>query len=213
MKAFVVNRNRVTLTVNLCTWLAERGLEVIIVDNASAYPPLLDYYTRCPFKVMRLKENFGHTVIWLNGIAYEMGVKGRYIVTDPDLDLSGVPNDFVSVLSEGLDRHMSYPKCALSLELNDLPSSTEGNFIRKHEAKYWTIPLNDKYFLADTDTTLALYREGTFIYSLSAIRTNRPYTARHIPWYYTDFDNLPDDEKYYFLTANGSSSGKNRLLK
>jgi hypothetical protein len=70
-----------------------------------------------------------------------------------------------------------------------------------------------QYFLAPTDTTFALYRKGVINYSHSAIRTNRPYTCKHIPWYYTDFNLLNEEEKYYFRNANDSSSGKKRLMK
>ena len=112
---------------------------------------------------------------------------------------------------EGLNRYPNVDKCGLSLEINDLPDSTEGKFIRLREANYWEHPLDDKYFEACTDTTFALYRAGVNHYSYSAIRTNRPYTCKHIPWYYLDFESLSEEDKYYFNSANSSSSGKIRL--
>lgn len=214
MKVLIINRNRLTLPVKLADWCAARGLEPWFIDNASDYPPLLEYYANSPYPVLRLLENYGHTVPWMfDGRVLDMcGVNGPYIVTDPDIDFAGVPDDFLSVMEEGLNRHKQFDKCALSLEIEDLPDSNEGRFIRKHEAKYWLNPLDDKYYQADTDTTFAMYREGVRHYSHSAIRTMRPYTARHVPWYYTDFNSLPEDEQYYFRTANASSSGKARLL-
>jgi hypothetical protein len=198
----------------MADWCAARGCDPVFIDNDSDYPPLLEYYKKCRYGVIRLDINYGHTVLWdQRELLKSLVGNDRYIVTDPDLDLTGVPDDFLQVLNEGLNKYPEYDKCALSLEINDLPDSTEGNLVRnKFEPKYWKNPLDDKYYHADTDTTFALYREGIKHYSHSAIRTARPYTAKHVPWYYTDFNSLPEDEQYYFRTANDSSSGKKRLL-
>lgn len=213
MKAFIINFNRLTLPVKMADWLAQMGCEPIFIDNNSDYEPLLQYYLDTPYKVVYLKANYGHTVIWNHELKLLDKVNERYIVTDPDLDLSLVPNDFLRVLSHGLDKYPGYDKCGLSLEINDLPDTAEGILIKtKCEPKYWKTPLDNMYFRADTDTTLAMYREGVKNYSHSAIRTNRPYTARHLPWYYTDLKSLSKDEQYYFKTANESSTIKKRLV-
>ncbi|HEX2920185.1 MAG TPA: glycosyltransferase family 2 protein [Bacteroidales bacterium] len=214
MVVFIINYNRLTLPRNIADWCHAHGLEPVIVDNNSNYPLLLEYYEECPYQVIMLERNYGHKCIWDLGLIDELEIKDRYIITDPDLDLSGVPDDFLDVMSKGLDKYPSYDKCGLSLEINDLPDSDEGRFIRSNcEAGYWTKPLDPLYFHADTDTTFALYRENSREYNYNAIRTNRPYTARHIPWYYTDFNLLPEDEQYYFNSASRSSSGKKRLFK
>lgn len=216
MKVLIINFNRLMLPVKMADWIAARGCEPVFIDNASDYMPLLEYYAKAPYKVVRLEKNFGHTVIWQPGLKILDNIvgNGRYIVTDPDLDLTRVPDDFLQVLNSGLDRYTTYDKCGLSLEINDLPDTEECRLVRtRFEPQYWLHPLDESYFHADTDTTFALYREGVRWYSHSGIRTNRPYTARHVPWYYTDFANLPADEQYYFTKANKSSSGKKRLLK
>ncbi len=215
-KCLIINYNRLTLPVKMADWLSERDIEPVFIDNGSDYPPLIKYYEKCPYKVYKLGANYGHTCIWLPqlDILNKLGIKDRYVVTDPDLDLSGVPDDFLSVMNFGLDNYKAFDKCGLSLEINDLPNSEEGNYIRNGcEVRYWQHPLDSHYFEAATDTTFALYREGITLYSHSAIRTNRPYTAKHVPWYYTDFESLSDEEKYYFRSANNSSSGKKRLMK
>ncbi len=217
MKVFIINYNRLTLPVNLANWCYSNGLDPVFIDNGSDYPLLLQYYAHvCPYPVHRMGANFGHKVMWceaLHILEVEAGNE-RYIVTDPDLDLSGVPADFLEVMSKGLDKYPTYDKCGLSLEINDLPNSEEGNFIRYQcEARYWKTPLDNMFFKADTDTTFALYREGVKDYNHNAIRTNRPYTAKHVPWYYLNYGSLSDEEKYYFSSANDSSSGKQRLMK
>jgi hypothetical protein len=211
MKVFIINFNRLTLPAKMADWLYVKGCEPIFVDNNSDYPPLLQYYYNCPYQIFRMKENFGHRVIWESPI-FEKYLNERYIVTDSDLDLTGVPEDFLLRLQFGLNVHPEYDKCALSLEINDLPDYPEGRFIAFHEAKYWSNPIDAHFYKADTDTTFALYREGVRTYSHSAIRAMRPYTARHVPWYYKDFESLSEEDKYYFRTANASSSGKIRLM-
>jgi hypothetical protein len=203
------------MPVIMADWLYNHGIDPVFIDNGSTYKPLLDYYDQTKYEVYELGANYGHTCVWLPqlDILNKLGITGRYIVSDPDLDLSGVPDDFLDVLNRGLDKY-PFDKCGLSLEINDLPDTEEGRYIQdKTEVNYWRHPLDSQYFKADTDTTFALYREGVNHYSHSAIRTNRPYTCKHIPWYYTDFNSLSEEEKNYFRTANDSSSGKKRLMK
>lgn len=213
MKVLIIVFNRLIYPVKTAEWVALRGCEPVFIDNNSDYPPLLEYYKTTPYQVLRLKSNYGHTVLWQYPVLDKLGIKGRFIYTDPDLDLSGVPGDFVAVMNAGLDK---YPvdKCGLSLEINDLPDTEEGIYIKNGPEKpMWEDPLDDMYFRAITDTTFAMYRYPIGEYSHSAIRINRPYTCRHLPWYYTDMNNLPEDEQYYYRSANKSCTHKERFMK
>jgi len=210
MRVYIINYNRLTYLRQMVEWCKAHGLTPIIVDNDSNYKPLHDYYHTKPCQLIRMPKNYGHVVMWHNLIELP---KDRFIITDPDLDMSGVPDDFLQVMHQGLDRYPETPKCGLSLEISDLPDSEEGRLVREIEGVFWEKPLDDLYFDALCDTTFAMYREGWRGYTIDAIRVNRPYTARHYSWYYTDFDSLPEDEKHYYRTANESASGKKRLLK
>ena len=54
------NRNRYTFLKQLIDTLRKDGYSnIIVLDNDSTYPPLLDYYNSCPAKVIFLKENLG----------------------------------------------------------------------------------------------------------------------------------------------------------
>lgn len=207
--------NRLHLPVRMAEWVAARGCDPVFVDNNSDYPPLLDYYSKTPFRVLRLKANYGHTTLWNIDLLGMLGITDRFVYTDPDLELEGIPNDFLSVMNNGLDKYPQYSKCGFSLEINDLPDDEEGNFIKYGPEKpYWEKPLDDLYFEADTDTTFALYRYPIGEYGHSALRTNRPYTAKHLPWYYRDYSVLPEDEQYYYKTARTEfSSGLKRTRK
>jgi hypothetical protein len=194
MKCLIINFNRLALPSKLADWCANHGLEPIFIDNNSDYPPLLEYYGRCPYTVVRMGRNYSYLVVWNQNILDRLGITGRYIVTDPDLDLSGVPDDFLSVLEEGLNRYPQFDKCGFSLEINDLPPVSPLIW----EMQFWQKPLDSMYFDAAIDTTFALYkvRHATW----SGIRTNRPYTAHHVPWYYKNAEDLPEDEQYYYKT-------------
>jgi len=201
----------------MADWCAIHGVVPVFVDNNSDYPPLLAYYEDCKYKVIRLTQNYGHTVLWNKDndiLDSYVGNDERYIVTDPDLDLEGIPGNFLDILHIGLDKYSHIDKCGFSLEISDLPNTEEGNYIRTRvESRYWKKKYDAMYYNSPIDTTFALYREGVRNYSHIAVRTERPYTAKHIPWYYSDMSKLPDDEQYYFKTANDSSSGKKRLMK
>jgi hypothetical protein len=189
--------------MKMADYLHDCGIDPVFIDNASTYQPLLDYYKTCNYQTILLDKNYGHTVIWNAGILFKLGIDDEYIVTDSDLDLSEVPKDFLDVLRKGLDKYPKYEKCALSLRIDDLPNIEFSNFVRKTESGYWQRPLDDMYFDAATDTTFSLYR--TRVKSFNSIRTNIPYCARHVPWYYTDMNDISDDEKYYFKNIKTST--------
>jgi hypothetical protein len=210
MKAFIINFNRLTYLRDMVTWCLEHNLEPVIVDNASDYAPLLEYYHSKPCQIIQMPHNYGHTVMWQGLIKLP---KGRFIITDPDLDMSGVPDDFLKMMNLGLDCYPWAAKCGLSLEIDDIPEGLEKQAIYGIESNYWMHPLDPLFFKADVDTTFALYRETTREHTHVAVRCNRPYTARHYSWYYQDFEDIPKDEQNYYRTANASASGKNRLMK
>lgn len=200
MKAFVICYNRLTLVQNIAKILQDAGLDVHIIDNHSSYPPLLEWYKTCPYKVLMMDDNYGHTVFWSQSL-HKLVENERYILTDPDLDISDVPSDFVDILNKGLDKYPNFYKCGLSLKIDDLPETYMGNDVRGWESQFWQHKLDDQYYRADVDTTLAMYREGVVCYTINAIRTAPPYSARHIPWYYTSFEELPEDEKFYYSSS------------
>ena len=209
MKVFIVNYNRLELPKKLAEWVAERGCEPIFIDNHSDYAPLLSYYVSCRYRVLRMKENFGSRVVWEQKVLNWFSITDEYIVTDSDLDLSGVPDDFVKVLKEGLRKYPQFFKCGLSLEIKNLPATELAVQVRELEQHYWDFPLDDMYFKADVDTTFAMYSRRTYDGTeefLSGTRTNHPYTAKHVPWYYDNVENLSEDEQYYFKTADKSKT-------
>jgi glycosyltransferase involved in cell wall biosynthesis/cytochrome c-type biogenesis protein CcmH/NrfG len=212
--AFIINKNRLSSLRNLVEWLRRFDLEVVIIDNASTYEPLLKWYQRTSVEVMRMHVDHGHTVGWSKGI-FASRATDRFIVTDADLDLSDVPEDWLDVLSHGLDAS-GLPKCGFSLEIDDLPDCFPfKSQVCQWEAKYWAenAPVAG-FFGAAIDTTFALYRPDARLTQPSpgAWRTDRPYIARHLPWY-VDPSHLDDEELYFIAHASAVSSYAWRMNK
>ena len=58
------NFNRIDTLLILIKGLETRGYNnIYIIDNDSTYPPLLEYYKKCPYPVYMLNKNIGHLSI------------------------------------------------------------------------------------------------------------------------------------------------------
>lgn len=211
LQVFIINRNRLTTTRAMVEWLLRFDTEPLILDNGSTYPPLLEWYRNCPADVIRFNDNYGFGVGWDTGI---LGTVARddFVLSDADLDLSGIPDDWLQVLRRGLDRH-GRQKAGFSLEIDDLPDHyLLKKPVQDWESRFWRHRLDDEFFDAGVDTTFALCRHRTAKHRPGAdgVRAARPYTARHVPWY-IDVANMSEEELHYAQHATGSSSWTSRL--
>jgi len=206
--AYIINRDLIIWPKAQADHMSKvPEIEVVIVDNGSTYPPLLEWYEECPYRVVRM-ENVGAYVMedrellpWCKNALHPEATE--YIITDADLSIDDVPLDFLAQLRYGMELRPDVHKVGLNLEVNDLPED-HPNY---HMAHAWQdgmwLPelLHDGFYDAPVDTTFALYRTdrkggGT----MPAIRSDRPYVARHMPWYYTPAT-LPPDYVYYWKNA------------
>lgn len=187
------------------------GAEPIVIDNNSDYEPLLEWFAQAPCEVVRLTQNLGHHAPWLSGVIAGDSAP-LYVVTDCDLDLTGVPADVLEVLQGPLMWTRSQPiKSGLALRIDDLPAWQMS--VKQWESRWWRSPnkIDPRFFDAAIDTTFALYRGSTphdqcmRVMGISSVRLAGPYQARHVPWY-MDGENLDDENKNYFETANSSNS-------
>ena len=129
------------------------------------------------------------------------------MISDPDLDISSLPEDVLDRLHYGLSNFDIY-KCGLSLLLDDLPYATSEAARRVYliESGYWVNELEPGYFDASIDTTFALYEKGRLCKGfLSGARTAPPYHARHLPWYLSLAD-LDEEQTNYINTCSQDSS-------
>jgi hypothetical protein len=219
---FIIARDRFTCLKNMVEYLLDEQTDCtpIIIDNASTYQPLLDWYATNPCTIFRISENMGNCVLFTDPRP-EIGkpqffdvydCRDGYIVTDCDLDLSSIPKDFVKLFREAMIKYGWSTKVGFQLKIDDLPDNEltrnarmwEG--MNRGEGNY----LDDRRFIkAPIDTTFAMYRWIDLPLTRLAhnfdtsIRCAAPYECRHLTWYY-DKNNLPDDERYYLdhITAD-----------
>lgn len=202
--------NRLTTTRRLADQVACLPDAVpIIIDNASTWGPLLEWYNQCPYEVIRLPQNIGHHAPWKCG-AVDRTKSGFYVVTDCDLDIGDCPADLMDLLKVPFGWNDSVIKSGLGLRIDDLPPWQ--SVVKEWESRWWKFAAKDpRFFSALVDTTFAMYRAGTptthatRVVGAKSTRTAPPYLARHIPWY-LDLQNLDEENQNYFATANGSAS-------
>jgi hypothetical protein len=104
----------------LVAWLEAAGHErIVLLDNASTYPPLLDFYEQTAHSVVRLGCNLGSRALWRHD---GLLPSEPFVYSDPDLvPTEECPLNAVDYLWDVLQRHRSYPKAALGLYLDDVP--------------------------------------------------------------------------------------------
>ena len=203
------NRNRLTFPKKLIESLELKGYKnIYIIDNNSNYPPLLEYYKKCPYPVFRLKENVGYLALWETDI-YKQFIHDYYVYTDCDVvPTEECPNDFLDVFLKTMKANTRLMKIGLSLKIDDLPDYFKNKAeVIEWESQYWKNESKDKrYYIANVDTTFALYRP--FVTGgasrLKMYRSTPPYSAYHMPWY-NDSENLSEEEKFYIENAKTST--------
>ena len=189
---FINCRDRVSDLRRLVDWLERAGHErIILLDNDSSYPPLLDYYETTTHEVVYLGANLGPRAVW----EAELVPDELFVLTDPDVvPLDSCPTDAIDHLAALLERYPEWPKAGLGLYLEDVPSQIP-NFAHEHDLVAEYRCLEPGVFGSFVDTTFALYRPGAE-FDLVSLRTGAPYQARHMTWYVTD----PDEELQYYLS-------------
>jgi hypothetical protein len=195
------NFNRLTFLKMLVEALERRGYtNIYIIDNASTYPPLLDYYAGTPYTVFRLKENTGYLALWKTGI-YKQFRNRFFVYTDSDVvPVDECPDDFMARFLDLMHRYPRASKVGFSLKIDDLPDTfSKKEQVVLHESQFWMRPLEKDVYRAAIDTTFALYRpnvKGKAYFHDFTIRTGGALTAHHLPWY-NDDANLSEEERYY----------------
>ncbi len=172
---------------------------IIIIDNNSTYPPLLEYYKSCAYTVHRLTENLGFLALWKSSLYDTIYSKSYYILTDPDVvPDEGCPEDFIQHFYSLLQKYPELDKVGFNLRIDNLPDCYDRKLqVLETEKPYWTISIGSDYFQAPIDTTFALYRPGVKGgFWINAGRTLPPYSALHLPWY--DDSIKPDEETLYY---------------
>ena len=203
------NYNRYTFLLQLITWLEKNKYSnIIILDNNSTYPKLLEYYKNTKHKVIFLKKNVGYKALWQSEV-FEQFQKGHYVYTDPDVvPNENCPGDVVFKLFNVLEKYNAIEKCGPALNMDDLPDLYDKKKdVINWENKHWLNKVDTDVYDAPIDTTFALYRPFAMGEAevCKAYRLAGNYTFLHLPWY-LNTSNLPEEEIYYRNSINKDQS-------
>lgn len=201
------NFNRYEYLLKLITWAEKAGMKnIFIIDNASTFQPLLDYYKNTKHTVIKLNVNIGYKSLWDTSI--HLWFKDLpYIYTDPDvLPIEECPLTAVDYFQDLLQTYKNINKVGFGLKIDDIPDYYPNKKeVLNWEKKYWENPLADNLFKADIDTTFALYRAGSVKQQWGkTLRTGGKYMAKHLPWYENP-DTISDEELYYKQKTKGGT--------
>jgi hypothetical protein len=216
MKIPVIINNR-----NFLTWpkaMVERikeydGVgEIIIVDNDSTYPPLLEWYATNPCRIERLNDNLGMGAPWVSEVVKQLN-GAPYVLTDPDMGLEDTPDDTLLYLFDRLN----------SLQLDKVGLGLDWQIVEKKSPYYERLNVYEKsrwsnspvidgvYTEVQIDTTFALYNVDH--YFIGGGSTTFPYVARHYPWEFSIEEARNNEEFMYYMDNATSASSYKTLIK
>lgn len=181
---------------------------LIVLDNQSTYPELLKYYSEIEkdsrIKIIFLEKNFGYKALWLSGILETLNISTPYVYTDPDVvPGENCPKDIVGILYEYLNANHEILKVGPELVWEDI-TFYDKETVQRDSGVYEKNKIDENISFVNCDTTFALY-SNTRHYSLRfSLRTSGDMRFKHLPWYF-DYENLPEDEKYYMEHADKTS--------
>jgi hypothetical protein len=181
--------------------------EIIIVDNDSDYPPLLDWYKTNPCIIIK-KDNLGYLGPWTSKTVSGLNVP-YYVVTDSDMGLEDTPEDTLLYFKDKIEE-LNLEKVGFGLDWKRVvPESPYYNHMQGYEKNRWegSAILSGVAVDVPIDTTFALYKRQE--YFIGGGSTIHPYIARHHPWELTKEQYDANEEfKYYIKSASPSCSYK-----
>lgn len=211
----IINFNQLYYLEKLISFLVERKFEnIVIIDNQSSYPPLLEYYKNIENQITihYLDENLGHKVFYQKLDLFNQYAKGYYFLTDADIvPNENLPENFPSKMLSILDKYFrATTKVGMALRIDDIPDAFPlKKEVISWEQQFWQSELEVQVYKASIDTTFALYKPGYFYKEqkdfIKGIRIAGLYTSIHGGWY-KDINNLTEEEEFYQKTTNSSSS-------
>src|SRR4051794_28514161 len=155
---FITCRDRLAPLEALVGWLERSGYErIYLVDNASTFPPLLEYFERSPHQVVHLPTNVGHLAPWSAGLVEREASGEWYVVTDPDVvPIEECPPDAVPHFKSVLERYPEYVKSGFALKIDDLPACYQhAAAARAWESQFWRRRFGGNLYHSPIDTTFA----------------------------------------------------------
>ncbi len=194
---YLTNMNRLTTTKKMVEDLFKLNgsAKINIIDNASTYKPLLDWYEEIKNDVNVIKQqtNLGPWTFFYSG-HFSKCPDDFYVYSDADLELNpNMPYNWQEIL---MDYHKRWNrKASLVLRLDDIPESEMKKHISFHQSVCWNPTQEENVWHGVTDMTFSFDAKSAG-YRYESVRIGGNFACRHIPWY-LDPLNINEEEKYY----------------
>lgn len=224
--------NTPSYLLSMINQLEDRGwTNLIVCDNGSTYPPMLDLLDQLSNKydVVLWGKNMGPRVYTEDKDICSRMPK-YFILTDPDLLFNeSMPPNAIDKMKRIVDMY-EVSKVGLAIDI-DTPEERSrffnANQVDLWERNYWSMKLDrykekDDLYAAPIDTTFSLYNRDKFLSEIdhvpgkmtcntSAIRVAGRFTCRHMGWWAEQ--PLTDDEYEFYKNTHTWSSTENEKKK
>ena len=211
---FITSFNRLTYLKELLSWLEKANFQnIIVLDNDSKYPPLLEFLEKTKHRVVRLQQNYGHLALWKCGLFEKEITSDYFCLSDCDVvPDTQCPTDIVKKAIYYLEKYKILTKVGPSLRIDNIPDSNQQkkDILDVESAYYEHFYKERTLYRAPIDTTFAVYRPNISplkrdltryklpqceAWWLSA-RMAAPYEALHLPWYEDSRSDNAEQEFY-----------------
>ena len=200
---YLTNMNRLTTTKKMVEDLFKLNgnAKINIIDNASTYPPLLEWYKEIKkdINIIYNSTNLGPWTFFYSG-HFSNCPEDHYIYSDADLELnSNMPYNWQEIMLEYINKYQR--KSSLALRIDDVSDDYEfKNKILEHQNICWYESGEPDIYRAITDMTFSMDKKSNG-YRYESMRLGGKFMCRHIPWY-VDLKNIDEEEKYYLEHIN-----------
>lgn len=225
----IISYNQPTYLKSMVSQVRLFSDRILVIDNASTFPPLLEYYSVLEeegVEVLRMDSNRGHTVYLCKKVQERIAElskgtpsDGWYVLTDPDLILPQI-GDLISTLTQ-IAIEFGSNRVGPALEINhpdirrELLSNHRNPLSRpmiEWEGFMYLFPISSKerpdlpIYKANIDTTFCLINTKLPPTDGNQYRVGGAYTAKHRPWYKNWRDELLPGEYETYRSGNISSN-------
>lgn len=196
---YITNMNRLTSTKKMVEDLfrLNGNARIHIIDNASTYPPLLEWYdhVKNDITIYRHTTNKGCWSFFYSGYSNQCK-DDYYTYSDADLELNpNMPHNWQEIL---MDYHKRWKrKASLVLRMDDIPEGDVKERIKIHQQVCWGKTEEENVWHGVTDMTFSFDSKASG-YRYDSVRIGGNFACRHLPWY-LDFTRPLDEEERYYL--------------
>lgn len=213
------NFNQLSYLRNLINWFQwyYPNNQIIIIDNASDYAPLKQWYLQTKHKVVFYEHNdfVGNLMQYLDEHKPEY-----YIISDPDImPHPATPPNFLEIFKSILDTN-EFHHIGFDLITADIPEwNPKAGWIQGDEALLHGRPQKFEYegkiyegYRAPIDTTFCLFKRDNGGWSAPMPPEHwdnsiRLFSSFHLAWY-QDKNHLNDEMKHYYATCKRFEPGQ-----